>query len=162
MFAIAYFTGEDERTFHLISGYAVATLVALRLVWGLIGSPYARFAEFVPTARVLVAYLRDVRHRKEARFLGHNPAGGTMIVTLLAIISLLSVSGILLTTDAFWGSNAIGLVHRWLADVTLAFVVLHVCGVVWTSFRLRENLIKSMLTGYKRDEGGVPSVPGDV
>jgi cytochrome b len=156
-FAVAWISGDDWKTLHLWAGYAAAALVAMRLVWGLAGTRYARFSQFVRSPLVVARYLRDVATGREARYLGHNPAGGAMIVALLATLTGLCVSGWLLTTDAFWGSEMMEDTHEMLANLALVLVGLHIAGVVWESIRHHENLFRAMFTGMKR----APE-PGDV
>ena len=81
-----------------------------------------------------------------------------MIVALPVLVLLTGVTGILLTTDSFWGSEAVDLLHGALVNVVLLFAAVHLVGVLVTSFRTRENLNSAMLTGKKRppsdcDEG---------
>jgi cytochrome b len=149
-FALAWLSGDEWKSLHIWAGYAAAALIALRLVWGLIGTHYARFSQFVRPPLVVASYLRDVATGREARHLGHNPAGGMMIVALLATLIGLSVSGWLLTTDAFWGSEAMETIHETLSNVALALVGLHIAGVALASLRHHENLVRAMLTGTKR------------
>lgn len=149
-FAIAWISGDDWKVLHLWAGYSAAALIAVRLVWGVIGTPHARFSRFVRSPLVVAGYLKDVVTGREARHLGHNPAGGAMIVALLATLVGLCVSGWLLTTDAFWGSEVMEGIHETLADLALVLVGLHIAGVVWASVRHRENLVRSMVTGTKR------------
>ncbi len=156
-FAVAWLSGDDWKSLHIWAGYAAAGLIGLRLVWGLIGTRYARFSQFVRSPLVVASYLRDVATGREARYLGHNPAGGVMIVALLATLSGLCLSGWLLTTDTFWGSELMEGTHEALANLALVLVALHIAGVVLASLRHHENLIRSMVTGRKP----APE-PGDV
>ena len=148
----AYVLGDDGGTLHQALGYAVLGLVAFRIVWGFVGSRYARFAGFVPSPRGLVAYARDVVARREARHFGHNPAGAAMIVAMLLALVATGVTGWLQTTDAFWGSEAMETVHKACANGMLALIGLHVAGVIYSSLRHRENLVRAMFTGRKRAE----------
>lgn len=156
-FIVAWVTGDDWKALHLWAGYSAAALIAMRLIWGVIGTPHARFSQFVKSPLVVANYLKDIVTGREVRHLGHNPAGGAMIVALLATLIGLCISGWLLTTDAFWGSEMMEDIHETLANLALALVGLHVAGVLWASFRHHENLIRAMVTGRKR----VPE-PGDV
>lgn len=149
-FSVAYASGDGWRGFHLFAGYAALALIAGRLLWGVIGTKYARFAHFVTSPKKIVVYVRDVLNRRDARYLGHNPAGGAMIVVMLVLLAAVSVSGVLLTTDAFWGSEAMDMIHRVLANITVFCIVAHVLGVVFTSISTKENLIWSMMSGRKR------------
>ncbi|MDT8398124.1 MAG: cytochrome b/b6 domain-containing protein [Pseudomonadales bacterium] len=93
-FSLAYVTGEDESNWHIYSGYAVLGLVVFRIVWGLVGSQYARFSNFVYSPGELVQYLRSLREKNPRHYLGHNPAGGWMIVALLASLLVVTLSGL--------------------------------------------------------------------
>ena len=150
LFAIAFLTGDEIEWLHLRSGFAIAALVALRILWGFIGPRHARFANFVKSPSVIWSYLRKAVRLDAPRTLGHNPAGGAMIVALLTMITGLCVTGTLMTTDMFWGSKALEEIHEVLAYATLALVALHVIGVILASCEYGENLVKSMVTGRKR------------
>jgi cytochrome b len=84
------------------------------------------------------------------RYLGHNPAGGAMVITLLATLVVLCMSGILMTTDAFWGVEWVDNLHNAASTFALILVGLHVGGVVIASIEHDENLILAMITGWKR------------
>ncbi|MBS0326167.1 MAG: cytochrome b/b6 domain-containing protein [Proteobacteria bacterium] len=152
--AVAFFgawvLGDNGGSVHQALGYTVLGLVAVRTVWGVVGSRNARFTSFVPSPLRLVAYVKDLAAFREKRYLGHNPAGAVMIIALLIALTGTGVTGWLLTTDAFWGSEALGDVHGALANGTLALVGLHVAGVLYSSVRHRENLVRAMFTGRKR------------
>ncbi|CAM3617888.1 cytochrome b/b6 domain-containing protein [Paracoccus nototheniae] len=150
LIAGVWLTAEGPRLLHERLGYAIAILIAARLVWGLIGPRHARFADFIRRPRTVLAYLRDLRAGRERRYLGHNPAGGAMIAALLLAVTGTALTGWLQTTDAFWGSSAMEEVHEVLATLILVLAALHVTGVLVESLRHRENLILSMLTGTKR------------
>ena len=146
----AYLLGDDGGAVHQAFGFSAVGLVTLRLLWGFVGSPHARFSSFVPSKGVLLRYLKDVFAHKEARYVGHNPAGAAMIVALLAAIIATGTSGWLMTTDAFWGSESAETIHELAANATLLLVGLHIVGVAFSSLRHRENLVRAMMTGRKR------------
>jgi cytochrome b len=152
LFVVAYATGDEIELVHIAAGDAIAGLVALRIVWGFVGPRHARFGSFVQSPRKVLAYLRDVALLRAPRYLGHNPAGGVMIVALLVVLSGTCVTGVMLTTDAFWGSKWLGEVHEAFANVMVALIAFHVFGVLVASFEHRENLITAMFTGRKRGE----------
>lgn len=149
-FFSAYLLGDDGGQLHQVFGYTVIGLVAFRLIWGLIGSRHARFASFIPSYSKLLAYTKDVLAHREARYLGHNPAGAAMIVVLLVSLAGTGATGWMLTTDAFWGNDAVAEVHELLANSTLFLIGLHVAGVIFSSLRHRENLVRAMFSGRKR------------
>ncbi len=155
--ALAWLTSTSRDTIHNDFGYAAASLVAVRLLWGLFGPRYARFTHFCRHPLQVLGYLRDIVAGREARHIGHNPAGGAMVVVLLTMISVTAFTGWMMTTDAYFGVDWVQIVHKLSADTVIALVVVHVAGVVLASLRHRENLVKAMVTGHKRppDEGDV-------
>jgi cytochrome b len=152
LFTIAFLTGDEIEWLHIWAGYALAALVAMRVVWGFIGSRHARFSDFVKGPRAIVGFLKQSVRLEAPRYLGHNPAGGAMIIALLVMLAGLSVTGFALTTDAFWGSKLMEDIHEVLANVTLGLVVLHILGVLVASVEHGENLVRAMFTGRKRAE----------
>ena len=131
--AVAWLTRHSPGRWHEWIGYATLAIVAMRAVWGFIGSRYARFADFVRPLSLTAAYARDVLARREARFIGHNPLGGWMVVALLAMVALVGLTGWLYTTDRFWGVAWVEELHSTLSDILFAFVGLHLLGIVFTS-----------------------------
>ena len=146
----AWLTRHSPGQWHEWLGYATLAIVVTRTTWGFIGSRYARFADFMRSTSVTTAYARDVFSRREARYIGHNPLGGWMVVLLLMMITLVGFTGWLYTTDRFWGVEWVEDLHETLSNILFLFVALHILGVVFTSVRHRENLPGSMLHGRKR------------
>ena len=104
LFGIAFATGNEIEWLHLAAGYTIAGLIVLRIVWGFIGPRHARFSDFVRPPRETMSYLRDIPRGRARRHLGHNPAGGVMVMALILMLVGISVSGFMMTTDAFWGA----------------------------------------------------------
>jgi cytochrome b len=178
--AAAWASADEVPPLHEVAGYAAGALVAVRLVWGVVGSRHARFAGFVTGPRATLAHLGAMARGAERRHLGHNPAGAAMIVALLATLSATAVTGWLLAepgrlamlpdlpqvvAPALAGDHdarddvedALEEVHEALANLLLLLAALHVGGVALASWRHRENLVRAMLTGDKRAPG-----PGDI
>ncbi|RCK52232.1 cytochrome B561 [Thalassospira profundimaris] len=149
-FAVAWFSADEIKNLHEIAGYCAAGLIGFRLIWGFVGPYYARFGQFVHGPDKTLQYLRDIPSGKAERYLGHNPAGGAMILALLGCMALLATTGYMQTTDAFWGVAWVQETHEILANTLLALVIAHVAGVVMASYHHRENLVRAMITGKKR------------
>lgn len=149
-FAIAWATGDELDRVHEIAGYAIIGLIAFRLVWGIVGSTHARFADFVRGPGAVIAHARDTLLFRAKRYLGHNPAGGAMIVLLLVMLGVICGTGVMMTTDAYWGVEWVEEVHELAVNITLGLVVLHLLGVLFASIEHGENLVKAMFTGRKR------------
>jgi cytochrome b len=134
---------------HEPAGYVVAAAVCLRFILGFAGRPHARFAQFMQSPKRTLAYLRALRARTAPHYPGHNPLGGWMVVTILTCLSGSAITGFMLTTDAFWGSPGVSLVHECFAYFVLALIAIHVTGIVAMSFYQRQNLLKAMITGRR-------------
>ncbi len=91
--AIAWLTGEDGEALHEWAGYAALGIVAVRLIWGVIGPRYARFTQFIRGPQQVIAYARDVVQRREKRYVGHNPLGAVMVLALLATTAATGITG---------------------------------------------------------------------
>ena len=156
--ALAWITSEVGRGLHEPIGWVMVALLLLRIVWGLAGRDRAaRFVSFVRGPAAVLAYAQDVLRHRAPRFLGHNPLGGWMVLALMLTLAAIALTGWLLTTDAFFGSEIMEEVHEAFAQGLLILVALHVAGVIYTGRQQRENLVRAMLTGRKR----APE-PGDI
>ncbi|MDG4548949.1 MAG: cytochrome b/b6 domain-containing protein [Candidatus Contendobacter sp.] len=156
--------GEWLQAIHVWAGYTIAGLLLFRLFWGFAGPCHARFADFVRGPRATLRYVREVLTLRAPRYLGHNPAGGAMIVTLLLSLTVTAVAGLVLYgADKGLGPlaglladsgeatiHSIEEVHEFFANLTLLLVVGHLVGVIWESLLHRENLAHAMITGRKR------------
>lgn len=152
-------------------GLFVAGLLAFRIVWGMFGSTYARFAQFFPTPGKIKAYLAG-RWQGE----GHNPLGALSVFGLLALLAVQVATGLVGNDDiAFSGpladlvsrelSNRLTGLHHLLANVLVALVVLHVAAIAFYVRVKKQKLVKPMITGWKDDAegesargGGLPAV----
>jgi cytochrome b len=140
----------EQRSLHRKLGYVVVALIAFRLIWGLIGTHHARFASFIPGPRRLISYLRDIALRREARHLGHSPAGAAMIVALLVTLTAVGATGYMMGMDRYFGQEWVEDAHKMLVDGLIVLIVLHLAGVIIASLRHRENLVAAMVTGLKQ------------
>ena len=152
LFLFAYFTGNEWDNAHEWAGYIIGGLVACRVIWGFMGSAHARFADFIYKPSIVWAYLRESLQLRGKRFLGHNPAGGAMVIALMANIAAICITGYLMTTDKFWGVDWVETAHELFVNLTLGLVVFHIAGVIFASIEHKENLVKSMVTGLKRED----------
>lgn len=149
-FAIAWLTGDELERLHEATGYVIMALLGVRIVWGFVGCTHARFADFVYRPSRVVGYLADTARLRAKRYLGHNPAGGAMVVSLLLALTATAGSGFAMTTDAFHDAHWVEEVHEFLANAAILLVGLHVAGVAISSLAHRENLVRAMITGRKR------------
>lgn len=159
-FFIAYLTEDELLTIHVYAGYAVLGLILFRLVWGLIGTRHARFSDFVTSPTEAMRYLGRLITGRARHYTGHNPAGGAMIVALLASLALTGFFGMALiagdgngplagTFIAGWSGEWVEEAHEIFANITLFLVFLHVAGVLISSVLEGRNLVTAMITGRK-------------
>jgi cytochrome b len=157
---ITHYLGIEYYAYHVASGYVVIVVAVFRLIWGVLGTPHARFKNFIRGPVETWKYLNDFIRGKEAHHVGHNPLGALMIVMLLSCMLMQAVSGLFTTDDIFnYGplyafvsdsaSNFLGSVHRNLFYVLLCFVATHVAAIIYHRIIKRENLLKAMITGRK-------------
>jgi cytochrome b len=149
-FLVAWFTPNAYDTSHRVAGYTVLALLAFRLVWGFVGSRYSRFASFSRLLRAVPAYLWNLRRGETGRYLGLNPAGAAMAAVLLVVLSISAVTRWMSVTVRFFGVPWVEETHRWSSNLALAFVIVHVLGVLIVSVMQKENLVRAMIDGRKR------------
>lgn len=164
-FLAAFVSGDEWPYLHVPAGYLIGGLIAFRLLWGVVGPRHARFSDFVRSPTAVRAYLGDLVALRASRYVGHNPAGGIMVLALLASLAVTTASGLALYGSAefagplanlvshapFWAGLLEGL-HEIAANLTVLLVVLHVTGVLVSSVLHRENLVRAMISGRKPTE----------
>ena len=157
-FAGAYITSEGERLrdVHLLLGYTAAGLVAFRVLWGLVGTRYARFTSFPLRPAAVLDYLKSLLSSTPRHYVGHNPAGSWAILGMLFLLATTAATGWAQAVEI--GPKWLEDLHEGLANVTLALVVVHVAAVIVSSLLHRENLARAMVTGYKA--GHAPAAGG--
>jgi cytochrome b len=139
-------------------GLAVVGLVVFRIVWGFVGSPTARFANFVTGPAGIRDYLQG-----RWQGIGHNPLGALAVLGLLGLAALQAVSGLFSNDDiAFAGplaplvspelSARITHLHGWIFNGLLALVALHVSAIAFYARVKKKNLVLPMITGYLPDD----------
>lgn len=182
-FILCYISGEEESDLHLFSGYAILGLISFRVIWGLIGTKYARFNNFIYRKEAVIAYLKSLVSRKPKHYTGHNPAGGWMVIALILSLFITTLSGLKLYAveeglgpfannlpqvqlissayadsdehnnegeDDFW-EEFWEEIHEFFANFSVFLIFLHVSGVFVSSLLHKENLVKAMITGKKRE-----------
>jgi cytochrome b len=148
-FAGAYLTSESERwrLVHVSLGYTMGGLVAFRILWGLVGTRYARFSNFVRGPATVIRYVQALLSGKPEHHIGHNPAGAVAIVLLLLSSVAIVASGWAVYNDV--GGGLVEELHEVASNLMLALVAVHVAGVVVASRMHKENLVRAMVTGKK-------------
>lgn len=163
-FFIAYITEDDFMTVHEYAGYAVLSLIGIRLIWGIVGTKYARFSNFVTSPKTTIKYIKSIFAFNAERHIGHNPAGGAMIIALLVSLTLTATTGMLYygiedqsglaaRFVSAWPSflnDPLEEIHEFFANLSMFLVIAHVAGVLIAAIQHGENLIASMWHGRKQ------------
>jgi len=159
--AAAYVTWRlNWMVWHGRVGDAVLTLLLFRLSWGVFGGETARFSRFLTSPRTVLQHLKDSLRREPDHEVGHNPAGGWMVLILLALLLAETLTGLYVANDVAdegpmtemapaWVANAITSAHAILWDALLAAIVLHVLAIAAFAVIKGQNLLRPMITGTK-------------
>ncbi len=151
--------GGNLMDWHGRIGLLIVGLLAFRLVWGVLGSTYARFAHFFPSLTRIRSYLSG-----EWRGEGHNPLGALSVVALRGILLFQVISGVFANDDiAFTGplfdlvgkdwSDTLSGWHHEIGELVLPLIGLHIAAILFYVHIKKQNLVKPMITGWKEGEG---------
>ena len=135
---------------HLAAGYGVIAVVVARVFWGFIGPENARFSSFVHGPRVTMRYIAGMLHIARATLCWPQSGGSRHGDRAARNIAVICASGVMMTTDAFWGVKWVDNLHAASSTFALILVGLHIGGVIFASIEHGENLVRSMITGLKR------------
>jgi cytochrome b len=145
---------------HLCSGLALLALLLFRVGWGLVGSTTARFSDFLHPPRAVIGYLKGLAGGEKHLYARHNPAGGLMVVAMIAVLLVQAVTG-LFANDGLHYSGPLALLisddastwitglHGIIFNVILLLIWCHLVAVGFYLFVKRDNLVKAMITGRK-------------
>lgn len=158
---------DDLMNWHMRAGRLLLALIIFRIVWGFIGSDTAKFVQFIRSPKEIGVYLKSIVLKnkndsttKQTPSIGHNPAGGIMVLLLITGLLLQAVSG-LFTSDGYFyeGPFANSLSNDWLSEtlinihhsgfnILIALIVTHLFAV-FIHLVKGHNLIRPMITGFK-------------
>jgi len=161
-----YVTGEildDAMQWHFYGGYFALGLILFRLIWGVWGSHYARFSQFIRSPLSVIAYFRNnnLKANQATEYLGHNPAGAYSLIAMLALVLSQAASGLFISDEIFsegpyygilgetWQSVA-DFVHHNGFNAILVIVAIHITAIIYYEVKHKQALTKAMLTGKKQ------------
>ncbi len=152
-FAGAWLTSESEaqQMIHYAFGYTAVVLVLFRILWGLVGTRYARFSQFIKGPAETMQHIKALLTGNQHPGVGHNPAGALAMISLMILILLIGLTGYW-SVKEFLGDFMSG-AHETISNLTLVVVVIHIAAAIIMSFMQKENLVRAMVTGNKR---GIP------
>ncbi len=150
--------GGNAMTYHMWSGYTILTLVLFRIVWGFVGSRYARFSDFLRGPAEVMRYAAG--RSGSTPVLGHNPLGGWSVALMLLSLALQAGTGLFANDEILTEgplanrvsaetSNFLTAVHHYNFYVLVVLIALHVAAILYYLLARRENLIAPMFTGRK-------------
>ena len=148
-------TVDDEAAaypYHMLLGLVLALTVVLRIIWGFIGTKYARFSSFALRPTQLLQYFRALLLGRTERKLGHNPASSWAALVMMALALGLAVTGYLMTTGD--NKELLEEVHELFANAFLVVAIAHVAGVLLHMIRHRDGIAMSMIHGAKTPISG--------
>ena len=142
---------------HFYAGYACLAIVIFRICWGVLGTHYAKFSQFVLSPINTVRYLRGTGLQN---YVGHNPAGAYSVLILLSLILAQSISGLFTTDDIFndgpyygvlndFFQSVANFIHHSMVYVLLGFIVLHIVAILFYKIKHKKHLTRAMITGRK-------------
>lgn len=151
----------DDMDQHMLLAQLLLTLLMYRIIWGFIGTPYARFSHFIYHPKHIFRYFLASAKPNKPIYLSHNPVGGIMVLVILATLLFQLATGLFASDDIFYNgplymytsgatTKLMTFLHKkWFYWGILLIVGMHILAIVM--YRLRgEGLVKAMVTGHKR------------
>ncbi len=144
---------------HFLAGYSALTLLLFRLIWGFIGTDYARFSSFLFSTKDIIAYSKTLTEKDSKPFLGHNPLGGLSVLVMLFVIGLQTLSGLFNNDDYFFGAlnylatdtleKYFHLIHQWNFDLIVLVIAVHIMAIIFYRVYKNQHLSSAMIHGKK-------------
>lgn len=154
IFIANYFLNEEGDDWHQWLGYIAVGWLVVRFFWGFFGKGAARWSDFFPTRASLSLHLSTLLKGETYHRLGHSPLGAMVMIIMMLCMLALGITGFMMEEiDYFWGEDWLQDLHGWIADALLVLVLIHVLAALYESYRLKENLPLSMITGKRKKLG---------
>ncbi|SBS32234.1 hypothetical protein MAQ5080_02198 [Marinomonas aquimarina] len=151
----------DNMDWHFYMGYGLSAVVLARVLYGFIGSDFAKFKQFLYHPVEILQHSKALLIGQGKAYLGHNPVGGVMVLVLLLALSVQWGTGLFISDEIFWFGPFYGMIsddlsssfaslHHSLPNILLALVALHILAVLYHELRFKERLVAAMLHGKKK------------
>jgi cytochrome b len=169
LIATSYLTYRFDRIeWHKLSGMLILTLLLFRLAWGFVGSDTARFTAFLKSPIAGLRHIAAFGRREPDTQVGHNEAGGWMVLALLGLLLFQAVSGLFANDDSTFEAPLFHLVGKATSDsitgwhafsfkLIEAAIVLHILAIVAYAVVKRHDLVRPMITGKKKLPAATPA-----
>ncbi len=152
--------GNDFMELHFYLGYTTLGLIVFRILWGFLGTKYAKFNDFLKGPAALWRYIKTLNQPKAPRTIGHNPVGGVFVVTVLLLVLAQAISGLFADDDMFYSGpyassvssdiqNVMQWIHHNTFNILMGLSLIHVLAILWYKWKLKHNLTFSMIHGKK-------------
>ena len=151
---------ENAIQWHFYIGYFTLFLVIFRILWGFVGTQYARFSSFVTGPRKVIRYMKTLFDKDSMPSIGHNPLGGWFVVIMLVLVAVQAISGLFMTDDIFLDGPyrpladeqtlaLMNSLHHLAFDLLLYVITLHIAAVVFYGIYKKQKLVPAMVHGKK-------------
>lgn len=171
LFSGLIFTGKsdaDYMQYHFYMGYSLSAVIIARVLYGFYGSYYARFSQFVKGPKSAFRFAMSLLSGRPKKYIGHNPVGALMVVALLLALTVQWGTGLFNSDEVFWFGpfntlisqewvSQLASIHRFLPDILLGMVAVHVLAVFYHELCLKERLINAMIHGRKTKTESIPA-----
>lgn len=149
---------DNAMQWHFYVGYGVLGLIIFRVIWGVVGPRYARFAHFLRGPGAVVSYVRQLPHRNTQHAAGHNPLGGWFVMLMLLLVLTQAISGLFMTDDVFLDGpyrhtvsdsvlDVMSFLHHQGFNALVAIIALHVGAIIFYAVYKKQNLTRTMVSG---------------
>ncbi|MDO9165883.1 MAG: cytochrome b/b6 domain-containing protein [Rhodoferax sp.] len=151
--------GGEAMAWHFRCGYTVLSLLLFRIVWGVVGGRWSRFASFAYSPATVYRYLKG--QRQPGHSIGHNPLGAASVLALLAFLLLQVASGLISDDEIATAGPFVRFVSSGIVNdatfyhtnvgklILIALIALHIGAILFYLFRKGENLVRPMIQGDK-------------
>lgn len=164
VFLIVSGESDDLMEYHFYAGYLLSGLILFRVIWGVVGTRYARFTSFNLNLAEAIQYTKALINSDQQSHYGHTPAGSVMVILMLLLISMQLVTGMMSTDDIIWNgplynfvdedtAGLAGEIHEATQLLLQILVGLHVLAIILYKYRFKEELVPAMLHGKKPKQG---------
>lgn len=143
---------------HFYAGYACLGVIIFRILWGFLGTKYAKFNNFIKSPMAIVKYLNN---NDKKHYLGHNPLGALSVIALLLVILVQAATGLFISDQIFsdgpyygvlssYWQGVVNFLHHNVFNLLLGFIGVHIAAIIYYKLKKNQALTQAMISGYKK------------